>query len=235
MKAIILAGGFGTRLRAAVKDVPKPMAPVNGRPFLELLVSRLVSEGISEIILSVGYLHEIIVKHFGDGRRFNASIIYCVEREPVGTGGGVRESLKLAGAGDTLVINGDTYAAVDVKSLLAFHRRIQAAASMIAIPMDDAQRYGSVTVSVDGMVTAFAEKGTAGPALINAGFYVVNNSIADVIPSGFVSLERDVLPVLAGNGRLAAQMQKVSFIDIGVPEDYLEFCRNTTVSHRENA
>ena len=227
MKAIILAGGFGSRLQCEVKDLPKPMAPINGRPFLEFLISRLSACRVSEIILSVGYLHEKIVKHFGDGRGFNASIAYCVEHEPLGTGGGVRETLKLAGAGDSLIVNGDTYAMVDIENFVDFHRRHQVSASMVVIPVPNAERYGSVTVSDDGMVASFMEKGAAGPALINSGIYLANHSILDAIPLGHVSLELDVLPLLARQGRLAAQIQEVQFIDIGIPEDYREFCRNT--------
>ena len=228
MKAVVLAGGQGSRLKAVVRDTPKPMAPVNGRPFLEFLVSRLVAQGIHDIILSVGYLHEKIMDHFGNGRNFESSITYCVEHEPLGTGGAVRESLLMADCEDLLVLNGDTFVAVDINNLAAFHMSSHTVATMAVIPLEDASRYGTVTVSPAGIVTAFAEKKAAGAALINSGVYVFNRKIIDVIPPGRVSLETDVLPPLAMSGLLAAQIQDVPFIDIGVPAAYQEFCLNSS-------
>jgi D-glycero-alpha-D-manno-heptose 1-phosphate guanylyltransferase len=204
------------------------MAPVNGRPFLEFLVSRLVSRGINEIILSVGYLHDKIMDYFGDGSRFRSSITYCMEPEPLGTGGAVREALLMANCEDVLVMNGDTFAAVDLRKLVSFHKSLQAIATMAVIPLDDASRYGSVIVTPTGLVTAFAEKKTAGSALINSGVYVIRRTILDSIPQGRVSLEAEVLPVLAEAGQLGAQTQEVPFIDIGIPSAYQEFCLNSS-------
>jgi NDP-sugar pyrophosphorylase family protein len=228
MKAIILAGGHGTRLKSVIHDIPKPMAPVDGRPFLEFLISRLVRDGISDIILSVGYLHEKIKAHFGDGCDFNAAITYCIEPEPLGTGGAVREALLLADSDDVLVLNGDTLVAVDIKRLASLHTSLQPTATMAVIPLDDASRYGSVTISPTGIVTAFAEKKGASPALINSGIYIFNRKIITSIPPGKVSLETEVLPLLAGTGHLAAQIQDVPFIDIGIPAAYQEFCLNSS-------
>lgn len=228
MKAVILAGGQGTRLKSVIHEIPKPMAPVNGRPFLEFLVSRLVSHGISEIILSVGYLYENIVAHFGNGSQLQASISYCIEPEPLGTGGAVRESLAMAGRENVLVINGDTFVAADIKKLSDFHELRRTIATMTVIPMDDASRYGSVKVSPAGLVTAFTEKENSGSGLINAGIYVFSAKMLDLMPAGRVSLETDILPKLAGAGQLAAQVQNVPFIDIGIPESYREFCLNSS-------
>lgn len=227
MKAVILAGGRGTRLKSIIHDVPKPMAPVNGRPFLEFLISRLAGEGVCDIILSVGYLYEKIVEHFGDGGKFNVSITYCVEHEPLGTGGGVREALLMADSDDVIVMNGDTFSAVDMKTLVQFHKRMGVVATMVAIPVADATRYGAVNISSQGLVTEFSEKMTTCSALINSGCYVFNSKVLTTIPQGNVSLEHEVLPVLVRNGWLAAHVQDTPFIDIGVPEQYLEFCRNT--------
>lgn len=227
MKAVILAGGKGTRLRCVVKDVPKPMAPVNGRPFLEFLISRLVVQGFDKIVLSVGYLSEKIIDHFGDGSNFNASISYCVENVPLGTGGAIREVLLLADDEDILVMNGDTFAAVDIKKLVSFHKNLKTKMTMAVIPRDDAARYGSVHLSSNGLVTAFTEKDLTGSGLINSGVYVINKALLASIPSGFISLESNVLPVLAIDGQLAAHIQDVPFIDIGVPVAYDDFCRNS--------
>jgi NDP-sugar pyrophosphorylase family protein len=227
MNAIILAGGQGARLKSVIHDIPKPMAPVNGRPFLEFLVSRLVSCGIQDIIMSVGYLHEKIIDHFGDGRKFCSSITYCVEHEPLGTGGAVRETFLMASCEDALVLNGDSFVAADLGKLISFHASLQSIASMLVIPLDDTSRYGTVNVSPDGLVTVFAEKKTSGLALINAGIYVFNRKIIDLIPPGQTSLETDILPGMATAGHLAAQIQEVPFIDIGVPTAYMDFCLNS--------
>lgn len=228
MKAVILAGGQGTRLKSVIHDTPKPMAPVQGRPFLEFLVSWLVSLGIHDIILSVGYLYEKITNHFGDGRNFQASITYCVEHEPLGTGGAVREALLMADSDDVLVMNGDTFVAADIGALIAFHKFHQTIATMAVIPLADASRYGSVNVSSAGLVTAFSEKENSSSGLINSGIYIFNNKVRDLIPPGRASLEADVLPTLATAGRLAALIQDVPFIDIGVPSAYREFCLNSS-------
>jgi NDP-sugar pyrophosphorylase family protein len=228
MKAIILAGGQGTRLQAVIHDIPKPMAPVNGRPFLEFLISRLVALGFRDIILSVGYLHEKIMDHFGDGRDYKSSITYCVEHEPLGTGGAVREALLMADCEDVLVMNGDTFAAIDLEKLITFHQFHQTIATMAVIPLDDASRYGTVTVSPDGFVMTFSEKISIRSAHINSGVYIFNKNIVDLIPPGRVSLETDILPDLATAGRLAAQIQDVPFIDIGIPSAYQEFCLNSS-------
>ncbi|MDD2898662.1 MAG: nucleotidyltransferase family protein [Desulfuromonadaceae bacterium] len=228
MKAVILAGGQGTRLKSVIHDIPKPMAPVQGRPFLEFLVSRLIGEGVCTIILSVGYLHKQIMDHFGDGSNLHATIEYCIEHEPLGTGGGVREALRMADSDDVLVMNGDTFAAVDVKNVVKHHKQLGAVMTMVAIPVVDASRYGTVNISSEGLVTAFAEKKRSDVALINSGVYIVNKKLLDIIPAGTVSLELDVLPELAEKGLLAAQIQDVPFIDIGVPSDYHEFCQNSS-------
>lgn len=226
MKAIILAGGRGTRLSTVISDVPKPMAPINGRPFLEFLISKLVSNGIDKIILSVGYLHQSIINHFEDGRHFGASIEYLVEPEPLGTGGAIREAMKLVNNKEALVMNGDTFVALDIQKFINFHRQTQKIATMALIPIDDASRYGAVKISPDGIVTSFSEKSSHQAGFINAGVYIFNQEIINHFPEGRVSLETDILPILAITGNLAAQPQKVPFIDIGIPSAYHEFCLN---------
>jgi D-glycero-alpha-D-manno-heptose 1-phosphate guanylyltransferase len=228
MKAVILAGGQGTRLKSVIHDIPKPMAPVHGRPFLEYLLSNLVSNGIRDIILSVGYLHEKIVDHFGNGRHFQCQISYCIEQEPLGTGGAVRKALLMADCENILVMNGDTFVDIDCKDLSAFHKTLQTVATMAVVSGEDASRYGTVKVSPDGHVTAFSEKEATTPALINAGVYVFNKEILTLIPPGTVSLESDILPVMAVAGNLGAQIQEVPFIDIGLPSAYKMFCENFT-------
>lgn len=229
MKAIILAGGSGTRLQSVVWDVPKPMAPVNGRPFLEFLIKRLVDSGITEIILSIGYLHEKIISYFGDGSLFGASISYCVESEPLGTGGAIRESLKILDAETALIMNGDTFSSVDTNSLASFHSNMKAMVSMAVVPISDASRYGTVLVTPEGRVKLFLEKQAIGSNLVNSGTYICNNSLLDLFSTGNVSFENDILPIIINKGLLAAQIQDVPFIDIGIPEDYQKFCLNHSV------
>lgn len=228
MKAIILAGGFGTRLKDVVPDVPKPMAPVRGAPFLKLLIDRLVLSGVNELILSTGYLHETIYEYFGNGSEYNASIDYCVEQEPLGTGGAVLKALGMVGNEDVLIVNGDTYAGVSIDKLITFHNQQKTVITMAVIPMKDASRYGCVQLSHDGKVVSFLEKSTVKNGLINSGVYIANSGLQGMFPQGKLSLELDVLPALAHKGLLAALVQHVPFIDIGMPEDYLEFCRNTS-------
>lgn len=229
MKAIILAGGSGTRLQSIIRDVPKPMAPIDGRPFLEFLIKRLVNSGTTEIILSIGYLHDKIIDHFGDGSLFGASISYCIESEPLGTGGAIRESMKMLDAETALIMNGDTFTSVDTDSLASFHSNMKAMVSMVVVPISDASRYGTVLVTPEGRVKLFTEKQAAGYNLINSGTYICNRSLLDLFSTGNVSFENDILPIIINKGLLAAQIQDVPFIDIGIPEDYQKFCLNYSI------
>jgi D-glycero-alpha-D-manno-heptose 1-phosphate guanylyltransferase len=220
-QALILAGGAGTRLQSVVSDVPKPMARVRGRPFLEYLVAQVVRAGVEEVVLLVGYLGDVIERHFGDGARFGVRISYSREREPLGTGG----ALKLAEAqliGDRwLVLNGDSIFDISLGELIARHIDHPAAATLALAHVPDSSRYGSVTVAADGTVTAFVEKSdTAAPDRINGGLYMIERSVLQRIPVDRpASFEREVLPQLVGRGLRGEQFDGY-FIDIGVPADY---------------
>ena len=220
MEAIILAGGFGTRLSPVVQHVPKAMAPIRGRPFLELLLQRLERSGVERIILSVGYLHHVIQQHFGS--RFGPiELEYVVEQSPLGTGGAVRLALTHAVDRQAFVLNGDTLVALDYR---AMYQRYFAAKARIAIAvceMEDTSRYGKVMVDGD-IVTGFLEKQAySGRGLINAGVYLLDRDLVSEHPTGEVfSFERDYLTPMVASLRPYAFRTQGEFIDIGVPEDY---------------
>ena len=222
MKAIVLAGGLGTRLRERVPDLPKPMAPVAGRPFLAYVLDALVRDGFSDIVLSVGYRWEAIRDHFGSTYR-GAGITYAVEDEPLGTGGAIAHAFSAAGIGGpeaALVINGDTFLAIDFAALRDWYGQAPCACAMVLRRVDDTARYGSVNVAA-GVVTGFAEKGRSGAGLINAGVYILR---ADVFARFGLArrfgLEADLLQRHCTELGARAHETAAWFIDIGVPQDF---------------
>jgi NDP-sugar pyrophosphorylase family protein len=219
MKAVILAGGFGTRLQSVVSDLPKPMAPIGGKPFLEYLLLQLLRWGIRDIVLSVGYLGKMIEAYFGDGDKWRASIGYCREESPLGTGGAIREAARMTGNGDILVMNGDSFLDLDFHEFMRVHDARGKSVTMALAPRDNCGRYGRVELGPDGTVLAFAEKMGDGSGLINGGIYICRRTFPEGIPPGVVSFEKDVLPALVPGG-IAGMVAGGFFIDIGVPEDY---------------
>jgi D-glycero-alpha-D-manno-heptose 1-phosphate guanylyltransferase len=223
MHAIVLAGGLGTRLR--VPTLPKPMAPVAGRPFLEYLLDRLVDAGIAGIVLSVGYKAEAIQQHFGTIYR-GVPIQYAHEAEPLGTGGAIAYACRLTGESPVLVLNGDTYLALDLPALFAWYTQVPVdqvgqvePVAMVLRQVPDAGRYGAITLT-DGRVTALHAKGSTGPGLINAGIYFVQPVIFEQLGlTGRFSFEADVLQAHCQRLRPRAYTTSAYFIDIGIPED----------------
>jgi len=219
VQAIVLAGGLGTRLRGVVPDLPKPLAPVNGRPFLAIVLEQLSAQGFASVVLSVGYRHELIRQAFGD--RFGGlALVYAVEDRPLGTGGAIRLAARQCGDADVFVLNGDSYADLDFADMQATHCEARVSLTVCAVEVPDAARYGRVLVR-DSRITGFAEKGAAGPGLINAGIYLMRRNLLEVpdLPEVF-SFERDVLEARLGELRPLAYPARGRFIDIGVPEDY---------------
>ena len=218
-EAVILAGGLGTRLRSMVPNLPKPMAPVCGRPFLEVLLTRLARQGIEHVILSVGYLADVIISHFG--HRFESvDIDYAKEDTPLGTGGGLRLALRQCHEDAVLVLNGDTFLDVDVKH--AIHAwNLHHEPIVFGVQCDNTSRYGRLEVSGD-LITGFLEKGAGGPGVINAGSYFFPTSLFDGynLPPVF-SLEQDFLMQEVSRRAFRLFPASPPFIDIGVPEDYL--------------
>ncbi|HEY2966768.1 MAG TPA: nucleotidyltransferase family protein [Casimicrobiaceae bacterium] len=218
MEAIVLAGGLGTRLRGVVGDVPKPMAPVQGRPFLALVLDQLVEAGFKTVIFAAGYRHEAIHSYFGEDYR-GLALSYSVEDEPLGTGGAIRLACAQASGRDIFVLNGDTYAELDFRAMLRAHVHGGAQITMAVCQVPDVARYGALVVS-DGIVRGICEKGQSGPGCINAGTYVLGPELTDRLPHGAFSFEQDVLmPEMKSIRPLAFPVLGL-FVDIGVPDDY---------------
>ncbi|MBQ8702893.1 MAG: nucleotidyltransferase family protein [Bacteroidales bacterium] len=217
-EAIILAGGFGTRLRTVVSDVPKPMAPVAGRPFLSYLLDDLSRQGYRHVVLATGYLHEKVEACYGN-EYGGMAVDYARELSPLGTGGAIVNGLQHCSEERITVLNGDTLFHVDHTPLLqADHAGCRLALLLRYVP--DAGRYGAVETDGKGLVTAFREKDpTAGAGLINAGIYRMHRSLLDNYPAGQqFSFEKEVLQPL--REPVHAYALDGYFIDIGVPDDY---------------
>lgn len=220
LSAMILVGGLGTRLRPVVADRPKVLALVNGRPFLSYLLDQLVDAGVRDVVLCVGYLGDAVLETFQDSYR-GLKIRYSREDAPLGTGGALRRALKVASGDAFLIMNGDSYCDLDLRSFVECHRGARAAASIALVRVDDVRRYGSVTVDQHMRVLDFEEKGARGGAgLINAGIYLLNKGVLAAIPEGKpVSLEREIFPRLIAEGLNGFRVSG-RFIDIGTPESY---------------
>jgi D-glycero-alpha-D-manno-heptose 1-phosphate guanylyltransferase len=221
MQAIILAGGFGTRLRSVLSDVPKPMAPINGKPFLAYLLEYLLTQGVTDIVLSIHYLREQIEDYFKDNYR-GASIRYAVEHEPLGTGGAIMRSLPLMDLDRPIfILNGDTFLRMNYQHMYANHAEADDCHLTMALrKVADCSRYGVVLTEGDSVVD-FNEAGDHAPGLINAGVYLLNASLFDDFTlSEKFSFEKDFL--FPNLNRIAPRSYVVDeyFIDIGIPEDY---------------
>ena len=221
IEAIILAGGRGTRLQSLFSDIPKPMAPVNGRPFIEWLVRQLIQQGVRRIILSTGYRAEMLEQYLGNGSRFGAEIVYVRETTPLGTGGAVRAAFDQVRGNRAIVLNGDSYCRFDLAQLLQKHKETDAVATLWLTKVDNCDRYGAVCTAPTGAVTAFQEKQPGlEPGTISAGVYLVERSISASIPTDQpTSIEHAIFPALIGNG-LFAVIGSSTFLDIGTPESY---------------
>lgn len=220
LTALVLVGGLGTRLRSVVSDVPKPLAPVRGRPFLAYLLALLRSQGVRDVVLCAGYRAELLEERLGDGSAFGLSLRYSVETEALGTAGALRNALDLVRTEPALVLNGDSFVAVDIAALLRFHRERSALASILLARVERSDRFGTIEFDeADGTVRAFREK-APGAGWVNAGVYVVQRRLLEAIPPGEkVSLEVDVFPRHVGRG-LFALPSDAPLLDIGTPESY---------------
>ena len=220
MKALILAGGLGTRLRGVIGDRSKPMAWVAGRPFLEYLILQLKGQRLTDTVLCIGYLGEQIERYFGGKGRWGVHISYSHEPEPLGTGGAIKLAENLIKEENFLVMNGDSFLNVNLNGLMDYHLEREALATMATVEIEDSARYGAVEINEKGETESFVEKGQGSESkLINGGVYVLNRKIFDYIPAGKVSLEKEIFPTLIGKGFYGMPV-KGFFIDIGVPEDY---------------
>jgi D-glycero-alpha-D-manno-heptose 1-phosphate guanylyltransferase len=219
MEVIVLAGGMGTRLRAVVSDLPKPMAPVNNKPFMEYLFIWLSKYPITRIILSVGYKAEVIADYFGDNFQ-NIPLVYVKEPEPLGTGGAVKLALKQVINDEFLIVNADTYFPVDLNIFNDFHVHNNSGLSIALKKMVNFDRYGTVELK-DETILNFNEKKFCEEGLINGGIYLVKKDFLNSLPLPEVfSFEKEVLEKQANTGSLKGKLFDDPFIDIGIPEDY---------------
>jgi D-glycero-alpha-D-manno-heptose 1-phosphate guanylyltransferase len=221
-ECIILAGGLGTRLRSAVPDLPKCMAPVAGKPFLHYVIKHFLSQGIETFIFSLGYKHEVILDYLHKNLPAG-QIKYYVEDEPMGTGGAIKFGCELAEQQNVLVANGDTLFRIDAGKLAAFHLREKANCTVCLKPMQDFDRYGVVELNKEtNTISNFREKQFYREGLINGGIYAldVNDFLGKDWPDKF-SFEKDYLESLYSFIPIHAQVQDEYFIDIGIPQDYV--------------
>ena len=218
---ILLVGGFGTRLKPLTNESPKPMLPVAGLPVTEHQILAAKKAGIHTIVLATSYLAEVFTPYFGDGSKWGIKILYAVEKEPLGTGGAIRNAAELLGRDEPIVIfNGDVLSRHSIADQIAFHLEKGADATLHLIDVEDARAFGCVPTDSSGRVTAFLEK-MDNPVTnsINAGCYVFSPSVIGEIPLGeVVSIERETFPALVSSGRAVFGFKDQSYwLDVGTP------------------
>lgn len=219
--AIVLAGGLGTRLRAVVPDLPKPMADVAGKLFLWWILRRLEQQGLTDVYLAVGYKRAVIEGHFGEA--FGAlRLHYVVEDAPLGTGGAVAKAMTRIDAESAYVLNGDTMAIVELAALSAAAAEASVDLAMAVAELADVSRYGAVDFDpTSHRVIAFREKGSQGRGFINAGVYLLKREpFLRRVPGERFSFEQDYLDAYLPELHVAAVPRVSELIDIGVPQDY---------------
>ena len=223
--AIILAGGKGTRLQSVVSEVPKPMAPINGLPFLEIQINYWIGQGITNFILSVGYKNEIIVNHFG--YKFNGAVIkYTIENIPLGTGGAILKAINENNISNPfLLLNGDTYFDVSLKHLYEFHSEKDSNFTFSVFKSNNTSRYLGLNVDSNmKVVSSDLIKDVVGTKYVNGGVYLIDPKIFQHIEferNKQISLESEVIPKLISNNMKSYACEfDTKFIDIGIPEDY---------------
>jgi D-glycero-alpha-D-manno-heptose 1-phosphate guanylyltransferase len=221
--AVILAGGLGTRLRSVVSDRPKPMAEVGGKPFLEYLVERLLSYNVSSIVICVSYMRESIISYFGE--KYRKRVLFSIEETPLGTGGALaraRELLPLSSS--VLVFNGDTFLPIDYLKLENFHA-LKKADFTIVLARSTNPQFGGVTIDSNSKVIDFGLiENRSG--LVNAGLYLIERSVFDLLPDQHFSLEKDFLPGFVRQGGTYGYVSDRMFVDIGTPQSYLSLIQN---------
>lgn len=218
MEAIVLAGGFGTRLASIVSNVPKPMAPLNGKPFLEYILSELAENGITHIVLAVHHKKEFIMDYFGNSFR-GVQIDYSVEVSPLKTGGAIKQALRYCQENYVFVINGDTFYEVPLKDMRCKSLQTNKTVTIAVKEMHNFSRYGKVDVDKEGLITTFHEKEFCACGYINGGIYDIARNALDQSPDIF-SIEEEFFPKIVKAGEIGAFISNGYFIDIGVPEDY---------------
>ncbi len=231
MKALILAGGFGTRLRPLTCTRPKLMFPVANRPLLDWVIERLSQSGVNTVVLAVNYMADVIARSFGRSK-YGVRILYSRETKPLGTGGPIKKAENLLNDHDEpfFVLNGDILSTIDYPSLYQKHIEYGARATMALYEVENPSRFGVAVLNGKNQILKFVEKPKQDAALgrlINAGVYVLNQSVFDLIPQERqVSMEKEVFPLLVSNGELFGYNLDGLWVDIGKPEDYIEANRH---------
>ena len=224
--SLILAGGLGTRLRPVFDAGPKSIAPIGGRSFLEYLLLQIRRAGFHKVVLCVGYGAQQIEEQVGDGTKWDLTVQYSPELEPLGTAGAVKHAASLIDGDHFLAFNGDSFLAVDLRQLVAEHVESGFLATVALARVPDSARFGNVVLGRDGLIKQFAEKRAQGGTLssklqiVNGGVYVFSTAVLELIPQpGVVSLEHEVFPTLIERG-IKGFLTDGYFIDIGLPEDF---------------
>jgi NDP-sugar pyrophosphorylase family protein len=224
IELIVLAGGFGTRIRAAVGDVPKPLAPVAGRPFLQLLIENWMAQGVRNFTFLLHYQADV-VSDFIDAQKKMASMKHCklrvlTEQQPLGTGGAIFHAVReLNLRGSFLVANSDTWLGAGIQQV-----HDVGSPSMAVVNVKDTSRYGRVCLEKDSVSEFHEKKSSIGAGTINAGLYHLHAEIFRECNSQPFSLEDELFPMLVAEGKMRAVMVDEDFIDIGIPDDYFRFC-----------
>ena len=221
MEAIILAGGLGTRLRSAVPDLPKCMAPINGVPFISYLIDNLINEGVTNFIFSLGYKSELFIS-FLEEKLPMKNYLIVIEDEPLGTGGAIKLACKKAKDENVIALNGDSLFKVNLKELMHFHLEKKSRCTLALKPMQDFERYGSVEIDAVQKIQSFKEKQFITKGCINGGVYAIE--VASFLQKSLedkFSMEQDFLEKYSGEGNFYGFVQEGYFIDIGIPEDFV--------------
>ena len=218
--ALILCGGLGTRIRPAIGDLPKALAPVAGHPYLHHMLTYLQTQGLTDVVLCAGYGADEVEDYCGDGSRWGIRVRYSVEDAPLGTAGAIKFAERLIESDPFVVLNGDSLIRADLAALLQYHKRKDAQITLVVTMVADKARFGSVVLAEDESILGFSEKGRHDAGFINAGIYSMNRAILEVIPGERkVSLELDVFPHLVCRGMYGLPVTG-AFLDIGTPEAY---------------
>jgi D-glycero-alpha-D-manno-heptose 1-phosphate guanylyltransferase len=219
MEAIILAGGLGTRLRSELSEIPKSMALIGPRPFLEYQMDHLLANGISRFILSVGYISEYIRNHFSDQYK-NREITYAIEKTPLGTGGAIKNAMQYVLGDHVVVANGDSLFLSDLEAQFRLHSANEADVTLALKPMRKFDRYGTILIDGNGKITSFSEKQFTGEGLINGGLYIFNaGSFRRLDLPDIFSIEKDFFKTRVNQLNFFGAVSKGYFLDIGIPED----------------
>ncbi|WP_312094094.1 nucleotidyltransferase family protein [Aminipila sp.] len=218
MEAIILAGGFGTRLSHIVSDVPKPMAPVAAQPFVKYIVDDLIQKGIHKVVFAVGYKKECIIDFFGQQYQ-SCKVEYSEEDMPLLTGGAIKKALRKCENERVFIINGDTFFDVDLSKMMGFHYSNNADITIASKRMNDFDRYGTLVLK-ENRIFEFKEKQKCENGIINGGIYLINKELLNNVNVDKFSFENDYLEKHTKQNRIFAFFSNGYFIDIGVEEDY---------------